>query len=211
MELVSERSRAKAFDKSKGFQQWCEAEFTSELLPIAPPDATIAPGSSIRPEHLGKVPAVRNADGTWNGLAGQWSKDFHATLDDCKRWHHWGANVGLQTRLFPAIDIDAEDPQLAAELERAAIERLGPAPVRFRAGSSHRLLLYRCDPAEPFRKLRLAGTKEGRTYAVELLGLGQQTVGGGKHKSGADIEWRSSPFTALHALDRAAVESLFHV
>jgi hypothetical protein len=206
-----EGSSAQAFDKTKGFRGWCDADFTSELLPIIPPGVELSANSTVKPEDRGKTPGVRNSNGTWSGLTGSWSKDQYSTEKDCIKWHHWGANVGLQTRCFPAIDIDAEDPELAAELERAAIKRLGPAPVRFRAGSSHRLLLYRCDPAEPFRKLRLAGTKEGRTYAVELLGLGQQTVVGGKHKSGADIEWRSSPFTALHPLDRAAVESLFHV
>jgi hypothetical protein len=208
MELVSERSRAKAFDKSKGFQQWCEAEFTSELLPVAPPGATIAKGSSIRPEHLGKVPAVRNADGTWNGFAGQWSKDFHATLDDCKRWHHWGANVSLQTRLFPALDIDIEHEEAAEAFERAALEWFGPAPVRYRFGSARRLLLYRTLPDVPFRKTRLAWSGG---HAIELLGLGQQTVVAGKHKSGAVLEWRGSPFGPLALLDPAAVERAFNV
>jgi hypothetical protein len=136
--LVPSESNRAIFDKTKGFRRWADASFLTELLPIAPPNARIALGSSIRPEHLGKVPAVKNGDGTWSGFAGQWSKDFHATLDDCKQWHHWGANVGLQTRCFPAIDIDVDDEKAAAAIEAAALELFGPAPVRFRAGSPRR-------------------------------------------------------------------------
>jgi hypothetical protein len=196
----------------KGFKPWCDADYTSELLPIIPPGVELSVNSTVRPEDRGKTPGVRNSNGTWSGLTGRWSKDFHATLDDCERWHQWGANVGLQTRCFPAVDIDIEDADAAAEIEHVVLKLCGPAPVRFRAGSSHRLLLYRLPAdAEPFRKLRKAfHDPRGRKHAVELLGFGQQTVVGGKHKSGAELEWRGSPFAALHPLEHSSIERLFH-
>lgn len=64
---------AKPDSKKSGFRRWYEAGFTSELLPIIPPDAKLREGSSVRPEHRGKTPGIRNADGTFSGLSGKWS------------------------------------------------------------------------------------------------------------------------------------------
>ncbi len=54
-----------------------------------------------------------------------------------------GAAVGMQGRLFPAIDIDVEDRKLSREIEKLAYEHLGPAPRRTRTGSARCLLMYR--------------------------------------------------------------------
>jgi hypothetical protein len=56
-----------------GFRRWYAAGFMSELLPIIPPNAKLREGTTVRPEHRGKTPGVRNADNTWSGLSGKWS------------------------------------------------------------------------------------------------------------------------------------------
>jgi hypothetical protein len=183
------------------FKRWHELGFTSELLPIIPPDATVAAGSSVRPEYRGKTPGVRNEDGTWNGLGGPWSVDLQATVKDAKQWQSWGASVGLQGRTFPGLDIDVEDAALASLITELARDCLGFAPVRSRTGFPRRLLMYRA--AEPLKKRRLAFTYQGEKQAVELLGLGQQyVVEGGHPKGGAyalDEHWHADTLTEIDA------------
>jgi Family of unknown function (DUF5906) len=174
-----------------GFRRWYEAGFGSDLLPIAPPHAPLSNDSTIRPEHLGKTPAVLGASGLWSGFTGKWSTEFSAELADLKHWTRWGASVGLQTRNYPALDIDVNVDAVAAAVERLALDYLGIGPVRFRTGSPRRLILYRRAGGEPIRKHRLAWTDEaGRKHAVEILGIGQQCVVEGPYSKGGIYEWR---------------------
>jgi hypothetical protein len=136
------------------------------------------------------VPGKRRSDGKWMGFK-DWPK-HQATVADCKQWILDGANGGQQGRLYPGLDIDVEDAKVAAFAEELAIKRFGDAPVRVRAGSSRRLLVYR-QPKDgpPIRKMRLAWIDAtGQKHAVELLGAGCQYLIFGTHKSGAEYEWR---------------------
>lgn len=126
----------------KGFRRWHEAGFTSDLLPIIPVSAPLTDGTTVKAHHLGKVPGTLTATRTWSGLGGKWS-DSNADVADCVRWAKWGASVGLQGRNFPGLDIDVDDPELAAEISQLAFDMLGLGPVRTRPNSSRRLHIFK--------------------------------------------------------------------
>jgi hypothetical protein len=172
------------------FKRWHKAGYTSELLPIGPPGAPLSPASKIKPEMVGKIPMVRGANGLWCGYGG-WTRKS-STVEKLKTWSLDGAGVGFKTERYPALDIDCDDSALSDSIEAKAREILGPAPVRFRARSARRLMLYRLAEAEePFRKRRRDWTDAaGALHAVELLGAGQQFVAEGPHPKGGRYEWR---------------------
>ena len=103
-------------------------------------------------------------------------------------------NIGLLARAFPGVDIDIVDEDCAAAIEKHALRTLGTAPVRF-GRRPKRLLVYRT--AAPFKKIKVylaapdGSTKgaDGKAYAVEILGDGQQYVIYGEHPDGFDYSW----------------------
>jgi hypothetical protein len=132
---------------------WCNFD-GRHLLPIIPPDAHLSPKTGVAPNNRGKTPG-RLTSGGWIGLTGSWPKELYAELADVQRWHGWKASVGLQTRAYPAIDIDVDDEATAAAIEGEFKRIFGAAPVRFREGSSRRLMLTRIADGEmSFRKRR---------------------------------------------------------
>lgn len=134
------------------FQTYAQAGFTAELLPILPPDAKINPASpqaANLEKSRGKVPGRKTREG-WYGLADWTSRT--TTTEETERWAGWGAGIGMQGRLFPAVDIDIEEEELADAIEAEALIALGAAPARFGRGA-RRLLVYR---GAGFAKRRLA-------------------------------------------------------
>jgi putative DNA primase/helicase len=198
------------------FARWHGAGFTSELLPIIPPGSHLTPGTSVQPHHKGKVPGVLTAQQTWSGLAGQWSQEF-ATENDCKRWHKWGASVGLQGRNFPGIDIDVDNQELASKIKDCAGYYLGFGPIRTRQGSNRALLMFRAGGTARglLRKVRCEfHDREGAKHAVELLATGQQYVVEGPHPAGGEYEWLGDHpcnigSDGLPEIDAQAVERFF--
>lgn len=103
-------------------------------------------------------------------------------------------NIGLLARSFPGVDIDVLDEECAIAIEQHALQTLGPAPVRI-GSRPKRLLAYRT--ATPFKKFKIYLTApdgstrggDGKDYAVEVLGDGQQYVIYGEHPDGFDYEW----------------------
>lgn len=189
-------------------RRYHDAGYGPEEVPLAPIGAKITPGSTLRKEHLGKVPAVLTPARTWSGLGGQWSKpEWVATLADQKKWDTWGAGIGIQGRKFPGLDIDVDDAALAAAIQSLAEDYLGLAPVRIRPGKSRRLMMYRVD-GPPLRKVR---QEFGDKQAVELLGLGQQyAVTGGNPPCAWAAEHPCDIGAAnLPAIDAATVERYF--
>lgn len=172
------------------FQLWEHGGYGSEALPIIPLSAKLAPTAQIKPAMLGKIPGSKGPDGYWHGFGGQWSKDFRATLKDLKAWHASNASVGLQTRIFHAIDIDVEDEKLARDFVELAAQHIGNSPIRYREGSHRRLMLCRIKDGEmPLRKRRLKFQANGAEHAIELLGFGQQCVVEGPHPKGGKYLW----------------------
>jgi hypothetical protein len=170
--------------RKPSFRGYYNAGFIKPIVPIIPVGATLSPDSKIPPENIGKVPGIKRANG-WVGLA-DWT-EHEATLDDLRRWYKMAANVGIQTRYFPALDLDVDDKALCREIEKLGYEKLGPAPRRTGSLRSPRcLLMYR---GEPMRKRRVAFMVGTTKCAVELLGDGQQFVAEGKHPKGGEYKF----------------------
>ena len=109
---------------------------------------------------------------------------------------HANNSVGLLSARFPGIDIDVTDQVCADAIEALAQSELGLAPVRYGGASPKRLLMY--ITKSPFSKLKvfLSGPDgetgpDGKSYAVEILGDGQQYVIYGQHPSGTEYNWPS--------------------
>ena len=159
------------------WRRWHEAGFTSELLPISPPGATLAANTTVKQSSVGKVPCVKNDDGTWNGYGG-WS-GVHAQESHVKMWSGWNAGVGMQGRNYSGVDVDVSDDEIARASATMAIEAFGPAPIRYREGSPRSLLMYRTDEVMP--KRRLAFSIGDQEHAVEFLARGQYYNCDGMH------------------------------
>jgi P4 family phage/plasmid primase-like protien len=164
-----------------------ESGFT-DLIPVIPPGASLAPSSAIPPGSVGKIPGRRLENGLWVGM--NWRKT-KASIDDIRTWQRWGANCGLRSDSFPAVDIDCADPTLAQIIEDAALAQLGPAPVRV-GNPPKRLLPYRT--AAPFGRMRLWMRKNDQHYLVEVLGQGTQYLVSGIHPTTQRAyEWSRDP------------------
>lgn len=161
--------------------------FTRDLVCVIPPGAALHPESRIRPEDRGKSPG-RCTDGVWGGY--NW-REHRVTPAQLEAWDAQGANVGLQTRHFPGVDIDVDDPALAEAIALEAVLTLGVAPCRSRGNSGKRLLLY--STATPMGKAKLVFQRDGVRGVVEVLGEGQQFVAAGTHPSGAPYTWDREP------------------
>lgn len=82
--------------------------------------------------------------------------------------------ISLKAALFPALDIDVLDEDVANQLEEWARENLGQTPVRV-GRAPRRLLMF--GAISPTLKKRRSATyidPQGIEHSVELLGAGQQ-------------------------------------
>lgn len=176
------------------FDDWRKAGFDEELLPIIPPGAAISAcaGEGI-PNGRGKLPGVLHSDG-WSGHVGWRTR---VTQDrDLRQWAKWGGGVGVRNRLFPAIDVDIDDHRIA-DIACSVLQQLfgHDLPVRRRGTAARFLVLFRLSAGqEPMRKVRrTVRCADGKTHAVEFLGLGQQCVVDGVHPSFDRYRWSRRP------------------
>ncbi|UZF94460.1 AAA family ATPase [Bosea sp. NBC_00550] len=105
-----------------------------------------------------------------------------------------GASTGIRCDKLRAVDVDVDDPVMAAEVEALVEKHFGPAPTRFRSNSPRVLAVYRSDRPRLKRTIPLPfhpGSK------IEILGDGQQFVAFGEHVSGVPYEWRGVPLDAV--------------
>ncbi|HET7111715.1 MAG TPA: phage/plasmid primase, P4 family [Gemmatimonadales bacterium] len=190
--------------------QWFNAGYR-DLISVVPPNAPLSPGSRLAAGQLGKAPGRRLANGTWAGYA--WLAET-TTEEAVKQWSQDGANIGLRTERFPAVDIDCLDETLARELTGIATRLLGPAPIRTgRAPKS--LLLYRL-AGNPFARMALLIYPEGKgpakpCHLLEVLGAGRQCVIAGQHPSGNQYTWNQPlpPAESLTPLSKEQVSAFF--
>lgn len=146
-----------------------------DLVSVIPPGAQLTPSSKIAAAHVGKAPGLRARSGLWYGY--DWRKHV-PTIEDVKAWSLAGANIGLRSDRFPAVDIDTMDEPLAKIIEGVALAKLGRAPIRF-GKYPKRLLVYRT--VEPFSRMRLWIQRGADSHLVEILGQGQQYLIAGTH------------------------------
>lgn len=123
-----------------------------------------------------------------------WQRGFTTEqVDELAANGYARGGIGMLARKFPGADIDVMDEACADAIERAILEILGPAPVRY-GTAPKRLLMYAADT--PFTKMKVflegpSGAKgaDGKDYAVEFLGDGQQYVVYGEHPDGFEYRW----------------------
>lgn len=165
---------------------------TEDLLPVVSNlKAKISPHSVLK--GLGKTPSEYNRNGQVRGFA-DWTS-HHSTLDEVKRWaSEPDYGICIQTRHVRALDVDVEDPELAARVVQMITGMVGPLPLRYRAYSSKCLLAFRMEGHFPKRKMVVGKRPDGSKEIIEFLGDGQQFVAYGTHPSGARYEWRWNDF-----------------
>lgn len=183
------------------FADYAKAGFLSELIPIIPPGVALSSKSKLNfgtRDSRGKIPGRKIADG-WVGFP-DWT-EYRATIHDLAEWQSSNAGIGLQGRLYPALDLDVDDEELADALQSAAETYLGEAPTRFGRGA-RRLLPYAAEglTRRAFSFQRRVATPETMpvdgeppaeaVHVVEFLGDGQQYVVEGIHpKTLAPYRW----------------------
>jgi len=92
----------------------------------------------------------------------------------------------VRTGNIIAIDVDVLDAELASAIEAAALEILGPAPIRT-GKAPKRLLVYRADVL--YTKVTIKLAHGANKYLVEMLAKGQHFVAYGEHKDGNPYTW----------------------
>ncbi len=122
-------------------------------------------------------------------------------------------NTGIRCNGLRAVDIDVENPTIAARIKATAIELFGACPMRWRGNSARVLLLYRAAIGEPVKRTIASRTGLGK---VEVLGHGQQFVAYGVHPSGASLQWepegpRAWAVDALPAVTEEGITEFFKV
>lgn len=120
--------------------------------------------------------------------------------------HPRALNTGLLCDGLRAIDVDVDNPTIAASIRAKALDRFGEAPMRYRDNSPRVLLLYRATEGAPPKRSIV-----GPMGKVEILGAGQQFVAFGVHPSGADLRWMPEPpgsemLASLTAISEADVD-----
>jgi hypothetical protein len=158
----------------------------AHLLPAVPdPQAPIAPGSTISPGMLGKIPSRYREDGMVTGIP--WTT-LVVTVALLRLWSAGRLyNLCVRGTGACAFDLDVESEEEALALVKAIWEVTGVRlPVRSRPGSFRVLLPFRLEPGAVLEHEAHA-VKSGR---VELLGTHQQWVACGHHgKSGTQYQW----------------------
>jgi hypothetical protein len=79
--------------------------YSANLVPVIPYNATLSPRSNLKPEHLGKIPGVKRADG-WTGMA--WRALGEVDLKRAKLWDEMGAGVGWRPGFNGVFGIDVD-------------------------------------------------------------------------------------------------------
>jgi P4 family phage/plasmid primase-like protien len=157
--------------------QWAAAGYANAVLPVIPVDAAMSPNSSVPLDQRGKIPGHQGVQG-WASFP--W-RGHEASDADLTRWAASGAGVGLQSRLWPGLDIDILDDKVSGMVADLARKALGPAVHRI-GRAPKQLLPYRlAEGATPFGKRRYAFTLGGVDMAVEMLADKQFYVVAGTH------------------------------
>jgi len=145
--------------------------------------------------HQAGWPVIPIKPGTKAPGEGAWQNGF--PLERIKAFAangYAGGSTGLLAKHFPGADVDVTDKACATAIAKAIMAVLGPAPVR--VGSAPKCLLMYAT-AEPFKKRKVfladpqGNTKgaDGKEYAVEFLGDGQQYLIYGQHPDGFEYRW----------------------
>src|SRR5438067_6026618 len=135
------------------FAKYKNTPFLRYIVPIIPVGAKLAEGCKIKPENLGKIPGVRNPNGTWSGF-GNFNRHIstNAIMDAFAAFYkHEGytETVGILGREFICFDADTEYEAAIDIMRRNALFWLGETYERTRSNSKKFALIYRRRPNTP--------------------------------------------------------------
>lgn len=150
------------------------------LIPIIPPGATLAPGSTITEGSRGKAPGLLGPNG-WTGFP-KWADHGPVTLQDVQHWDKMQAGLGHVTGLeLCALDGDLVDPRLAVAVKTMLAEQGVHGPVR--TGQAPKwLMMFRVKPGDLITSWQIVGEDRlGTRHNVQMIGAGGQFVGCGTH------------------------------
>lgn len=170
--------------RPEDWQHFAGLGLLEDLLPVVS-DRGVGISPASRMQSIGKTPSRIGSDGLVVGIP-KWT-ERNTTQGDVDRWQADGRHgICIQTRHVRAIDVDVDDPDLAAdiaaEIEAALLRRL---PRRGRPDSAKFLLAFRM---EGEHRKRIIHTRAG---IVEFLADGQQFVAIGTHPSGTRYRWQA--------------------
>lgn len=196
-ELTHLRARTR-----RAFADYLESGYGVHILPVVPPGAPISPlSTTLKADKLGKTPGKWTPDGYVGFRA--WP-EHEATADDVQRWdsHLERAKVppsiGLQGRGFPAVDIDVDDPTLAARMKALVLRVLGAAPARHTTSAGTNMPGARCAvfyrSAMPLASwvIKLQ-SPSGGAHMVEFKASKAQVVVDGAHAKGGSYVYPDGP------------------
>ena len=164
-------------------------------LETLPPDRVLRFGAIGPALHQAGWEIIPIKEKTKRPVIKNWQQGFTGEqIEQFARNGYAGGSVGLLAKHFPGVDIDVSDQACADALEAAAIDAFGQAPIRY-GSAPKRLLMYRTD--QPFTKVKVFlqapdGSRQGpdgKDYAVEFLGDGQQYLVYGEHPDGFEYRW----------------------
>lgn len=172
---------------------------TADLLPVVSnPRAVVAPESTLK--AIGKTPSRYNSQRQAVGMA-KWTEHVTTPAEVAAWSRERDYGICLQTRRVRALDVDVDDPGLAALIYEHLAEY--GLPMRSRANAAKFLLAFEL-PGE-FHKRRIKCT----SGMVEFLAQGQQAVVVGMHPSGVRYEWAGGLPDAFPVLSAAQFEALW--
>lgn len=191
--------------------EWAAARELSviDVLPVvSDTTAKISPNSAM--QAIGKTPSAFNSEGFVVGIP-KWTE----CISDSMRIERWSKEprygICMQTRNVHAIDIDIDDPVLAAEIAGVCEMVLeADLPLRTRPNSGKRLQVLRVELPEGAKPLtkRIIRTKDG---LIEFLATGQQFIFAGTHTSGVRYEWRDGAPSVAPTVSLKDFESLWGI
>lgn len=162
--------------------------FGPYLVPVAPPDAIIAPGSKLNPKDRGKVPAILTSRG-WS-LISDWPLYNCPDYQTAVLWRDgWGANAGLICGAGSGVlDWDNDIGEEATEVLHAALRAEGVNPLRRivlddrhkRDGFVVRVVDFVGEP-DPVQSRNLTFKRGIEKSQIQILSTGRQFVVHGVH------------------------------
>ena len=181
-------------------RRWWDSPYRELLVPISPREADLGHWPRQRRPSPGKSPARPGAGGGWDPIRVPRFNADRATLEAVlERGGGLAVKTGVAVPALGAgllgIDIDVEDPDMAAAMAEATERLLGPT-VR-RVGRAPRVMLfYRADFRTRTVNWDVSFERAGelRWHKLDTIGRGLQIIVEGRHKlTGEPYGWPGRP------------------
>lgn len=165
------------------------AGYAPEIVPVAPPGATISPNSTLGSSCVGKIPMLFDeCRRCWYGYP--WTR-HNSTIEELECCAINRGSFGFKGSVLPGLDCDVENEEQVKQIIQM-IHRLGwRGTVRYRKSSSRILMVLTCKPdfVPTYRYVKWR-EPNGAEHTVEVMGRGKFYVVHGIHpNSGDEYRW----------------------